>query len=144
MPKAAVDARRFTRRCVPFLLPRLLLGFIARGHMLCGASWVLAAFAWRYGRIGMRERETLLDAYPSTLHVNVERAFRGQGTGSALAREFLAYAGQAGSRGVHLSTTSPAGRLFFSTMGFRVATTVRIPRLHGVSRDIWLMTLSLA
>jgi len=139
----AVDAGRFTRRCVPSLLPRLLWGFVAQGHILRGTSWVLAGFAFRYGRIGMRERERLLVAYPSALHVNLDRAFRGQGAGSALVRAFLAHAGQAGSRGVHLSTTTPAGRDFFTKLGFREAATVRMPRLHGVSREIWLMTLAL-
>lgn len=114
-----LDTRRY-RRSMARLMPRALLGAVARGLLCSAATWRLAWAGLRTWRRGGFRRVLPLERYPAHLHVNLADGFRGHGVGRRLLERFLAQAQEAGSRGVHAVVRTdnlPACRLF-ETMGF--------------------------
>ena len=57
--------------------------------------------------------------FPSILHINLRKDFRGHGLGGKLISAFLAYLRDRKSPGVHLSTMSPQAGRFFEANGFQ-------------------------
>jgi len=58
------------------------------------------------------------DAFPATLHINIDGRYRRQGVGKMLMETYLNLLRRSQVKGVHLSTLSPAARDFFLKMGF--------------------------
>jgi GNAT superfamily N-acetyltransferase len=138
----SLDTRRLFRRCAAGLALRLLGRAIFRVHFLRPRSWMPAYAAIRYAITNARMRRPLIENYPATFHINLDERFRGAGIGTALVAAFLAAANNV--RGVHISTASPAGKQFFSKLGFETASTALAPRILAEEpREMWVMTLRL-
>ena len=58
--------------------------------------------------------------YPATLHINLEKYWRGQNIGSKLISAYLDYLSRERVRGVHLATMSNRAAGFFSQRGFNL------------------------
>ena len=58
--------------------------------------------------------------YPATLHINIERDYRGKKIGERLIERYLAYIKGQGVRGVHLGTMSKEAKDFFVHCGFSI------------------------
>ena len=58
--------------------------------------------------------------YPAVLHININKAFRGQDIGSRLVASYLDYLRGEKILGVHLATMSDTGGKFFSGLGFKL------------------------
>ena len=56
--------------------------------------------------------------YPATLHINIEKGFRGLGIGSKLMAKYLEYLVKESISGVYLPTMSNEASLFFVRQGF--------------------------
>jgi GNAT superfamily N-acetyltransferase len=57
--------------------------------------------------------------FPATLHINLDRNFRGQGAGGALVDRYLDYLRKNQVSGVHLGTFSETAKNFFVREGFQ-------------------------
>jgi GNAT superfamily N-acetyltransferase len=64
--------------------------------------------------------EEIRNDYPATLHINLKKDFRGQGTGARLIAAFLQYLKSKQIKGLHLATMSKEGGAFFCKQGFRL------------------------
>jgi len=58
--------------------------------------------------------------YPATLHINIDKNFRGQGTGARLIENYLQFLREKGVSGVHFGTMSESAKAFFLKRGFNV------------------------
>lgn len=56
--------------------------------------------------------------YPATFHINIDRDFRGQGLGRAMAARYCDFLADKGVRGVHVYTMSEKAVGFFCAVGF--------------------------
>jgi len=136
----SLDAQATHRQCAVWLGLSICRDWIIGGHALKPRSLRLARDAFRYAGMMLRLRSRAPESCAATLHVNVHRNHRGSGVGTALIHRYLHDLTAVGARGVHLSTASPAARVFFSTMGFTVLASALSPPIAGCPpRDVWLM-----
>lgn len=56
--------------------------------------------------------------YPATLHINIDKKFRGYGVGRQLIKNYLEFLRREGVRGVHFGTMSESAKIFFTKLGF--------------------------
>jgi len=111
--------QRVTRRRI---LPRVIVGAIARGVLLHAEAWrLLAAFAGTVILGGFPHAVDLI-AYPAHFHINIREGFRGRGLGPQLVEAFRQQAGCAGVRGIHVVARgdNAGGRRFFEKMRFKL------------------------
>jgi len=115
-----IDSRH-SARAMWRIAPRVLLRALGRGVLWQAATWrLLRANLWLWFRAARHARPDPR-SYPSHLHINVDRRFRGGQTGRRLLEAFLGYAARAGSPGVQLNVRadSDSARRFFERNGFR-------------------------
>jgi GNAT superfamily N-acetyltransferase len=74
-------------------------------------------------------------AYPATLHINIQKDYRGQKLGRRLMESYLAYIQRVKVRGVHLGTTSEQAKNFFIKCGFAILYQGRRSYLRYVLRQ---------
>lgn len=75
--------------------------------------------------------------YPATLHINIEKGYRGLNIGSQLIAAFLDYLKQEKVEGVHLATMSDKAAEFFQRQGFNLLHESRRSYFrHILHRDI--------
>ena len=58
--------------------------------------------------------------YPATLHINIDREFRGDKLGAKLINHYLKYLRIEDVSGVSFGTMSESAKRFFSNMGFKI------------------------
>ena len=58
--------------------------------------------------------------YPATLHVNIDRGWRGQGAGRMLVERYIHFLGENNVKGVHFGTRSEYAMEFFVRLGFAI------------------------
>jgi GNAT superfamily N-acetyltransferase len=132
---------RVTRRQI---LPKVILGAIARGVLWHADAWrLLAAFIGTVALGGFPHRIDLA-AYPAHFHINIREGFRGGGLGPQLVEAFRQQADRAGVGGIHVVTRgdNAGGRTFFAKMGFRLLCEKPLimpagARLHRISTAIY-------
>jgi len=56
--------------------------------------------------------------YPATLHINIDKQYRGQGIGARLMDAYIDYLKQENVKALHLATMSEEGSQFFLKQGF--------------------------
>jgi GNAT superfamily N-acetyltransferase len=98
----------------PLLLKALLRGVFFHPMNLKFFYHVLRSCAAGEFRMPSFSRE-----YPATLHINIDRAFRGQGVGRELIKRYLDYLRAKGVAGVCFATLSTGARDFFIKNGFQ-------------------------
>lgn len=99
---------------IPLLLKALLRGVFFHPKNLKFFYHVLKSGIAGEFRMPNYSRE-----YPATLHINIDRAFRGQGVGRELIKRYLDYLRQAKVSGVCFATLSTGARDFFIKNGFQ-------------------------
>ena len=115
-----LKTRRYQRVMAWLIDPRTTIRAIGRGALWHPDTWRLAQAAFQTCRRGGFKSDPILQGYPAHMHVNVDRAFRGQGIGRQLLARFLRQAAQAGCPGVYAAVRSdnlPACH-FFEQRGF--------------------------
>lgn len=60
------------------------------------------------------------EKFPATLHINLEKEFRGRGIGEKLIETYLNFLKEEGVHGIHCGTFSEGAKDFFLKMGFTV------------------------
>ncbi|MBN1794188.1 MAG: GNAT family N-acetyltransferase [Candidatus Omnitrophica bacterium] len=63
--------------------------------------------------------------YPATLHINLEKGYRGRKIGKRLIECYIAFLRGEGVRGVHFGTMSERAKGFFLKLGFSVLSSTR-------------------
>ncbi|MFH1507164.1 MAG: GNAT family N-acetyltransferase [Candidatus Omnitrophota bacterium] len=58
--------------------------------------------------------------YPATLHINIDKNFRGRKLGKRLIEHYLGFLREKGIRGVNFGTRSESAKLFFIKLGFTI------------------------
>ena len=90
----------------------------------------------------MRE---IFPAYPAHCHINVAAQARRSGAGTALWGAFHERLESRAVPGVHASTPTAAGKLFFGRAGFTILARYPAATLGGISPgEVWIMGLKLA
>ena len=134
------DTIRYERQFARRIVPRLILRFGVRGHIVQASGRAMVAAAVRHARAWWRVKHAVVRDWPAHLHVNLAAAARGRGLGTRLVGEFLAQMRAAGVPGVHVATQSDAARRFFLRSGFEEFATVRLPVALGVGTGTgWLL-----
>lgn len=115
-----LDSRRHRQVMVWRIGPAAVLRAITRGTLWRHETWRLLQGMLRSWWTGGSRRGTWLDSFPAHVHVNIDRAFRGQRAGERLFGEFLTHAKAAGVAGIHASVRgdNQGGCRFFERMGF--------------------------
>lgn len=131
------DTRRYWRFMSWRIVPAALLRALGRGTFLQRQTWqTLWAGAKTLLAGGLQEGVPLKE-YPSHLHINVKKEFRGRDLGRRLMNEFIGEMKKRGSQGVHLVTREDnlSARRFFEQFGFRELARRRVFRLDGEGRQ---------
>lgn len=133
-----VDTNRFERVMRFRIGPAVFLKALARGTFLQAQVRSLLRANWRSWMNADDEPRLALAPYPSHLHVNLARSFRGQGAGRRLVQAFCEYAKANGSRGVHANVRedNEKGRHAFERMGFKPIHRKFLMNLPG-DRTLW-------
>jgi len=140
-----VDTRRFERVTARRIAPRLIATFVARGLVFRRGSWRVMAGLLAAGVRRARVMRAILPAYPAHCHVNVAAQTRRSGAGTALWGAFHERLEARAVSGVHVSTPTAAGKLFFGRVGFTILARYPAATLGGVSPgEVWIMGLKLA
>lgn len=58
--------------------------------------------------------------YPATLHINIDKNFRGYKAGKSLMERYMSFLKENKIPGVHFGTISEEAKLFFTKLGFRM------------------------
>ncbi len=58
--------------------------------------------------------------YPATLHINIDKNFRGRKIGEKLIEHYLNYLKKQGVQGIHFGTMSEGAKKFFIKLGFSI------------------------
>jgi len=117
-----LDTRRQERVTRTRILPKVIVGAMARGVLLHADAWhLLASFAGTV-MLGGFPYPVDLGRYPAHFHINVRKDFRGGGLGPQLVEAFRRQVERAGVRGIHVVTRgdNAGGRTFFEKMGFEL------------------------
>ncbi len=61
-----------------------------------------------------------VEEFPATLHINLQKEFRGKGIGEKLIKTYLDFLKEEGVGGLHFGTFSEGAKNFFLKMGFTV------------------------
>ena len=140
-----VDTRRFERVTARRIAPRLIAACARRGHLFRAGAWGLAAALLAAGIRRARVMRAILPAYPAHCHVNVAAEARRRGAGTELWGAFHELLEAREVPGVHVSTPTVAGKLFFGRAGFKILARYMAVTLGGVSPgEVWIMGLKLA
>jgi GNAT superfamily N-acetyltransferase len=117
-----LDTRRQERVTRGRILPRVIVGAIARGVLLHADAWRLLASFVGTMVLGGFPYPVDLTAYPAHFHINIREGCRGGGVGPRLVEAFQQQAGRAGVRGIHVIARgdNAGGRRFFEKMGFKL------------------------
>jgi len=140
----AKDVSREKRIFMFKILPELLIKSIKRGTFLkkkartfllrCILSFLKGEFF-----VPDFSRE-----YPATLHINVDKDFRGLHIGEKLLDYYLDYLKENNIPGVHLSTTSHDAKAFFEKTGFKELFKRRRTYLRSLlDKDVYYYLLGL-
>ncbi len=116
----AVDDARMGTVFVRRLLVPLLWRAFRRGTLARCKNIVFVWSCLKSALRGQFRQPSVAREYPAVLHINMEEAYRGNGTGERLIAAYTEYLVRCGVRGVHLATMSPRAGEFFSRMGFRL------------------------
>jgi ribosomal protein S18 acetylase RimI-like enzyme len=117
-----LETRKQERVSRKKIVPRAVVGAIARGALWHGETWrLLVAFAGTV-ILGGFPHPIDLDAYPAHFHINISEGYRGRRLGPQLVESFTQQVDRAGVRGIHVITRgdNAGGRKFFERMGFRL------------------------
>jgi ribosomal protein S18 acetylase RimI-like enzyme len=126
------DPRRqqqwFMRKKIWTLLARA----IQSRQILNARSWkLLRASAQPFWYIRHRLHQ-YVHAYPAFLHINLDVSWQGRGVGKRLLDEFLTMLRERRILGVHISTGTTAGRVFFSKHEFLLLGAFPIKGVMGI------------
>jgi len=100
------------------ILPRLLLKALRKGIFLKNKN-ILFFISFLRSLLKRELRDPDFSRlYPATLHLNIQRGFRGLGIGSQLISVYLDYIAKEKIRGVHFATISDKAQSFFMKQGF--------------------------
>ncbi len=135
------DTRRFERLFARRLAPKLLLGFMKRGHWLRARIWRLFYAIIQSERRWANLQHSAAAPYPAHCHVNLDPGFRQAGTGSALLTAFLNHLCVHRISGIHIVTGTDAGKAFFAKSGFNLLAKHPSPKLPGLLEqpEVWVM-----
>lgn len=135
-----LDPRRYERRYVLSIAPRLGWLFLRHGHLFHRRSWQLLAHSVRMVRPWRRIHAALTGEYTAHCHINVRSGCQGQGVGRQLMARFLNDLAVRGVSGVYLTTATEAGKAFFDRLGFVVLAREWMPEFLGLPpHELWLM-----
>jgi len=129
-----LQQRRWARRVLPSVAWRAF-----RGQYRLG--WTTVRYTARLAQSYLRGEFASVDlgAYPAHLHINVDKRWRGRGTGRRLMEAYLDQLRRSQVPGVHLNTTSlnEAACRLYEKVGFRLldARATRV-WLHLVDRPV--------
>ncbi|MGE5280419.1 MAG: hypothetical protein ACM3L6_06725 [Deltaproteobacteria bacterium] len=112
----ARDVRAMRRHAQPYR--GIFLKMLRRGTLLSPTNLLFAARVGLSFLKGEFSGRDVSEAYPATLHVNLESRCRRQGVGRALIEAYVGLLRRASVSGVHLTTLSPEARQFFLKTGF--------------------------
>jgi ribosomal protein S18 acetylase RimI-like enzyme len=130
---SAAMERAFNRR----ILPGLLMKAFRRGIFFSRKNLY---FFWRCLASILKGEFRSPDfsrEFPAILHINLDKNFRGQNTGSKLIARFLEYLRAEGISGVHLGTLSDGASIFFTKSGFSLLFKSKRSYLKGyIGRDL--------
>ena len=103
-----------------WIVPRASLRAVVGGALCRRETWRLLQALVRAWRLGGGGTIWIPDDYAAHLHVNLERAVRGQGVGERLVGQFLQQAAAARIRGVYATIRgdNPPARRLFERLGF--------------------------
>lgn len=115
-----LQTRRYQRVMAWLIDPRATLRAIGRGALWHPDTWRLAQAVLQTCRRGGFKTDPVVQGYPAHMHVNVDRAFRGQRIGGQLVERFLRQAVEAGCPGVHAAVRGDnlSACRFFEQRGF--------------------------
>jgi GNAT superfamily N-acetyltransferase len=133
-----LDTVRLDRLRPWILAPRLFRHLVLRRRLVQPPTRALL----RYGlqsRFVHREFQREATPWPAHLHLNIAPAHQGTGAGGRLMRHFLQKAKNAGSAGIHVTTSSPHGPSFFEHYGFQPVLERKTPALFGRPPQPWLL-----
>ncbi|MCX5702423.1 MAG: GNAT family N-acetyltransferase [Candidatus Omnitrophica bacterium] len=106
----------FLRRIFsPLLSKSLLRGTLIKKKNISLFLGVLRSIIKREFRMPEFSKE-----YPATLHINIDKDYRGRGFGSRLIADYLTYLQREGAIGVHFATISRKASIFFAKEGFNL------------------------
>jgi len=118
---ACHDTKRFRQRMKTAILPSILMRAVISGAVAQTPSRTFLVRRLGVWAAPEPDPAGLLTKFPAHLHINLLKEAQGKGGGQALLARFLAEAGEAGVKGVHLETLAsnmPACR-FFIRAGFQ-------------------------
>lgn len=99
----------------------LLLKKALRRRVFC--KWVNLKFFLYVARSALKREFVMPDyskEFPATLHINIDKAYRGQGMGERLIETYLTFLKEEGAQGVHFGTFSEGAKTFFLRQGFNI------------------------
>ena len=114
------DVRRSRKLFICKVLPRLLVKAVVRRALFSRKNRTFSSHVLRSFIKGEFRIPDYSAIYPATLHINVDRDFRGKGIGSGLIGAYLNYLAEQGVRGAHLETMSETAASFFEKQGFQL------------------------
>ena len=114
------DAKVMNRITNAKIIPHLFIKALQRKVFF---KWVNLRFFF-YVLRSLLKREFFMPDFskelPATLHINIDKTYRGQGIGEKLIEPYLTYLKQEEIHGVHFGTLSEGARRFFTKMGFSI------------------------
>ena len=113
------DVRRMDRVFNSQVLPVLLTKAWRRKVFLNKTNLRFFRYILRSGICGEFFMPDFSRDFPATLHINLDRNFRGQGVGGALIDRYLDYLRENKVPGVHFGTFSETAKNFFIKKGFQ-------------------------
>ncbi|HOW42588.1 MAG TPA: GNAT family N-acetyltransferase [Candidatus Omnitrophota bacterium] len=132
----ALDAGRVDSVSMRAILPRLVARLLWRGVFCRRRNRKLLFHLLKSFLKGEFFLPAFNREYPATLHINIARGFRGQGTGGRLLSVFCDYLKSRRSPGVRLATMSETAREFFSHAGFVLLATRPRSYFRYLGRDL--------
>ena len=114
------DTRRYHQRMTWPVVPSALVGAMVRGALWSRQTWRIGWASLATWQQGGWRRTISFERFPAHLHLNIDRAFRGQQIGHRLIEHFSAQAKASGVAGIHVAVRAdnvPSCR-FFEGLGF--------------------------
>ena len=100
------------------IFPCILLKAFKRGLFFRGVNLKYFYYSLRSLLRGEFSMPDFSRDYPATLHINIDKDYRGQGVGEKLIEEYLSYLKVSQVKGVHFGALSEGPKRFFTRTGF--------------------------
>lgn len=109
----STDVRSMRRVLCCKVVPHMIWRMILKRTFMSKINWALFMRVWTSFIKGEFFLPVPVRQYPATLHINIDKPYRGQHVGAALMNHYLEYLKRNHVQGVHLATYSESARKFF-------------------------------